>query len=108
MIRVSLPGETQELGLGVEVVQVQLEDVFQMARQADSRKIEGLFTSLKERLEHLEELDETAVRGTLAVYLALRRLAEENRLDGMAIRCWPQFFHRFEMRGLRGHVPAFG
>ena len=78
--------------LGVEVIQVQLEDVFQMARQADSREIEGLFASLKERLDHLEELDETAVRGTLAVYLALRRLAEEKRLDGLGIRCWPQFF----------------
>jgi L-fucose isomerase-like protein len=43
-------------------------------------------------LDHLEELDETAVRGTLAVYLALRRLAEEKRLDGLGIRCWPQFF----------------
>ena len=32
------------------------------------------------------------MRGTLSAYIALRRLAEENRLDGMGVRCWPQFF----------------
>jgi L-fucose isomerase-like protein len=78
--------------LGVEVVQLQLEDVFQMARQADSREVDKLFTALKRKLDRLDELDPSAVRGTLAVYLALRRLAEENRLDGLGIRCWPQFF----------------
>jgi L-fucose isomerase-like protein len=78
--------------LGVEVVQVQLETVFEMARQADPQKVEGLFTGLKGKLDRLEDLDPTAVRGTLAAYLALRRLAEENRLDGLGIRCWPQFF----------------
>jgi L-fucose isomerase-like protein len=78
--------------LGVEIAQFQIETVFQMARQADLRKVEGVFTALKARLDRLEELDGIAVRGTLAAYLALRRLAEENHLDGMAIRCWPQFF----------------
>ncbi len=78
--------------LGVEVVQFQLEEVFQMARRADSREVEGLFASLRTKLDRLDELDGRAVRGTLAAYLALRRLAEENRLDGMGIRCWPQFF----------------
>jgi L-fucose isomerase-like protein len=78
--------------LGVKIVQFQIETVFQMARQADLRKVEGVFTALKARLDRLEELDAIAVRGTLAAHLALRRLAEENHLDGMAIRCWPQFF----------------
>ncbi len=84
--------ENLKARLGVEVIQLQLEDVFQMARQADSRKVEVLFENLKTKLDRLDELDGRAVRGTLAAYLALRRLAEENRLDGMAIRCWPQFF----------------
>ncbi len=78
--------------LGVEIAQFQLEEVFQMARQTESGKVEGLYSNLKAKLDRLEELEPTAVRGTLAAYLALRRLAEENRLDGMGIRCWPQFF----------------
>ena len=78
--------------LGVKVVQFQLEDVFQMARQTDSRKVEELFENLEAKLDRLDELDGSAVRRTLAAYLALRRLAEENHLDGMGIRCWPQFF----------------
>ena len=47
---------------------------------------------LEKRLDGLGKLDQTAVRGTLAVYLALRQLAHEKQLDGMGIRCWPQFF----------------
>jgi len=78
--------------LGVEVVQIELEKVFQMTRQADPQKVENLFRKLKEKLDQLEKLDPKAVRGTLASYLALHQIAEESRLDGMGIRCWPQFF----------------
>jgi L-fucose isomerase-like protein len=77
---------------GVEVAQFQLEQVFQMAREADPAKVEELFHELAGKMDRLGELDGSAVRGTLSAYLALRRLAEQNRLDGMAVRCWPQFF----------------
>jgi L-fucose isomerase-like protein len=78
--------------LGTEVVQIELEEIFQRARQADGKKVEGLFGELEKKLDRLNQLDPKAVRGTLASYLALRQVAEENRLNGMAVRCWPQFF----------------
>jgi L-fucose isomerase-like protein len=77
---------------GIEVVQFQLEQIFQMAGQTDPLKVENLFENLRGKLDHFNELDGSAVRGTLSAYLALRRLSEENRLNGMAVRCWPQFF----------------
>ena len=78
--------------LGAEIVPCPLEQVFQMAREADPGKVEGLFDRLQAKVDGLHELDGAAVRGTLSAYLALRHLAEENSLDGMGIRCWPQFF----------------
>jgi len=77
---------------GVEVVPFSLEQVFQGARRADAEKVAELFDRLTAKVDGLRELDGSAVRGTLSAYLALRRLAEENRLDGMGLRCWPQFF----------------
>ena len=78
--------------LGVEVDQIELEKVFQMARQANPQRVEDLYGRLKGKLDQIENLDPKAVRATLASYLALRQIAEESRLDGMAVRCWPQFF----------------
>jgi L-fucose isomerase-like protein len=71
---------------------MELEKVFQMARQADPQEVETIFRKLKEKLDQIEQLDPKAVRGTLASYVALHQIAQENRLDGMGIRCWPQFF----------------
>jgi L-fucose isomerase-like protein len=78
--------------LGVEIVQIELERAFQKARRADPREIDDLFRKLKEKVERLDELEPKAVRGTLASYVALQQIAQENGLNGMAIRCWPQFF----------------
>ncbi len=47
---------------------------------------------LDRRLNNLAELDSPALNGTLQVYAALQTLATEQHLDGLAVRCWPEFF----------------
>jgi L-fucose isomerase-like protein len=84
--------EKLQARFGVEVAQFRLDQVFEMARAADPGKVEDLFRDLAGKIDRIDELDGSAVRGTLSACLALRRLSEENRLDGMAVRCWPQFF----------------
>jgi len=78
--------------LGVEVVQVNLEQFFEQARGADSQAVERLAQELGQKLGNLSELDQTALRGTLGSYLAFRQLAEQQGLHGLAVRCWPEFF----------------
>ena len=85
------PGALQTR-LGVEIVQVDLEQVFLESRRADPQQIDGLLDRLRSRLDGLDDLDQKALRGTLGSYLALRRLAEEEKLDGLSVRCWPEFF----------------
>lgn len=77
---------------GVDVVQVELADIFEAAKRADPQQVDALEQGLIARLDGLQELDRSAVRRTLSSYLALRRLTEEERLAGLAVRCWPEFF----------------
>jgi len=77
---------------GLQVVQVNLERIFQGARTADPQKVEAVFQGLSKRLDNLDQLDQVALRGTLGAYVTLRQLAEQEHLDGLAVRCWPEFF----------------
>jgi L-fucose isomerase-like protein len=77
---------------GLDVIQLDLDNVFDLAKGADTQQVDALEQALLTRLEGLQELDRPAVRRTLASYLALRTLAEEKRLEGLAVRCWPEFF----------------
>ncbi|MBN1139604.1 MAG: L-fucose/L-arabinose isomerase family protein [Anaerolineae bacterium] len=77
---------------GLDVVQVELVDIFEAAKKADSPQVDALEQDLSSKLEGLPALDRAAVRRTLSSYLALRQRAQEERLAGLAVRCWPEFF----------------
>lgn len=78
--------------LGVQIVPLTLEEVFAGARATPADAVAEALTTLRTRLDGLDALDQTAVRGTIATYLTLRDLAARLHLDGLAVRCWPQFF----------------
>ena len=78
--------------LGLELVHTGLGEVFRGARTAEPQEIEAVWQRLISQLDGLQELDQAALRGTLATYLTLRQLAEQENLDGLAVRCWPEFF----------------
>jgi len=44
---------------------------------------------------NLGEMDQDATRKTLKVYAALRSRAENEGFDGIAVRCWPEFFTQY-------------
>ena len=48
--------------------------------------------SLETRLPNLGELEQAPLNGTLGAYVVLRELAINKGLDGIAVRCWPEFF----------------
>ncbi len=77
---------------GLEISQIGLEEIFQGAKATPTQETETVLQAWSARLDGLDQLDQEALRGTLRTYLALRRLAERERLDGLAVRCWPEFF----------------
>jgi len=78
---------------GLEVVQYELaEDLFPLARKIDTSRLETIHAGLSEQVTGLDELEHEATLGTLSVYAALQRLAQQQGLGGFAVRCWPEFF----------------
>ncbi len=78
--------------LGAQVVRRELAGVFERVRSAAPGEVDGALTRIKQRVDGLDALDQTALRGTLGAYVTLKRLAQEDDLSGLAIRCWPEFF----------------
>lgn len=77
---------------GLAVRRIELAEVFQRARAVPEVHTAAVRASLDRRLDNLAELEQTPLTGTLNVYSALKQIAEEERLDGLAVRCWPEFF----------------
>ena len=84
--------EALKAQLGIEVAQFELDEFFARARQADRSKVAALAGQLSETLAGFDDMEAAATNGTLGVYLALDDLVREENLNGMAVRCWPEFF----------------
>ncbi|MFC1463769.1 MAG: L-fucose/L-arabinose isomerase family protein [Candidatus Brachytrichaceae bacterium NZ_4S206] len=77
--------------LGIDVVHFELPAVFERARAINGR-IGALRERIGAQVGNLDALAREPTNGTLAVYAALKQLAEESRCDALAVRCWPEFF----------------
>lgn len=78
--------------LGVEVVQLDLQNVFKEARKAPDSEIDAVLSTVQARVAGVDAVEQEPMRGTLATYLTLKSEADRNKLNGMAVRCWPEFF----------------
>jgi len=78
--------------LGLQVRKIELEEVFDRARKTPAASLAAVRAGLDTRLDNLAELEQTPLMGTLSVYSALKEIVEEEKLDGLAVRCWPEFF----------------
>jgi L-fucose isomerase-like protein len=79
--------------LGVEIVDVDLRrQVFEPSRTVPEAEVDATAARINNRVTGLASLDATATRGTLRTYLTLNKLAQSETLQGMAVRCWPEFF----------------
>lgn len=77
---------------GVRVEQIPLENVFQRTHVIPLSEVNDVREVLDQHLDNLSTLNQDALQGTLRVYLALREIAQEQGFDGIAVRCWPEFF----------------
>lgn len=77
---------------GVRLIQHNLDTLFAQARAVDPAAVEAVAGDLRSVLVNLDALDAAATQGTLSAYVALRDLAAQEGLAGLAVRCWPQFF----------------
>jgi L-fucose isomerase-like protein len=83
--------ELQRL-FGLTTVHIPLERVFSRARAVEPAAISSVRQRLDARLPNLAELEQKPLAGTLSVYTVLQEMVKEEKLDGLAVRCWPEFF----------------
>jgi L-fucose isomerase-like protein len=77
---------------GVEIVQADLDPIFQATREADQGNVEDIYANLTTKVDEIDTLDPQATQKSIASYLTLRQLSQDEGLDGLAVRCWPEFF----------------
>jgi L-fucose isomerase-like protein len=77
---------------GIRVERLELGQVFERARNTPAENIGRIRSGLDSSLNNLESLDQKPLNGTLGVYSALKGISEDAKLDGLAVRCWPEFF----------------
>jgi L-fucose isomerase-like protein len=77
---------------GVVIESISLNEVFSRTQAISDAQVTPIYARLDGCLENLADLDRSAVKGTLKVYAALHAIAVERNLDGLAVRCWPEFF----------------
>jgi L-fucose isomerase-like protein len=77
---------------GIHIEKIDLQAVFARARTIKTAQLASVRADLDEKLDNLTELNQPALNNTLRVYQTLHDLADELALDGLAVRCWPEFF----------------
>ncbi len=78
--------------LGVEIVQRELTGVFAQVRELAPTDIAPVLEEIKGKVAGLDALDQKALHGSLGVYLTLNHLVKQENFQGLAVRCWPEFF----------------
>lgn len=89
-----LDEELLEQVFGVQIEQIDLDTVFNLAKGFSNNQVDYVRKALDNQVDELSLLDQTALSGTLRVYLALNGLSTRFGLSGLAIKCWPEFFEK--------------
>jgi L-fucose isomerase-like protein len=90
--------------LGATIVRLKLEELLEAARQASAEEAARLARELMTRVGAEEGVSEEIVAENLRLYLGMQRLVERHRLDGYAIRCWPELRNQLPVTACLTHV----
>lgn len=88
----SYSGEALATLFGTQIVPLPLQQALDRARVAGVEQRDAFIQRVAEVTDNLDTLDRDGVSGTAGVYVALREYADVEQLDGVAVRCWPEYF----------------
>lgn len=81
--------------IGPSVTQIDLASVFMAAEAAAVPAVEMAIASTAQRSPSLHTLDSAQVRRFGEAYVVLHEALQAQHLDGLAVRCWPEFPQQF-------------
>lgn len=80
---------------GIESTTTPVRDFIESVKQLPDSVADEPYARRARDFPNLGEMDQVATRKTLKVYSALRSRAENEGFDGIAVRCWPEFFTQY-------------
>ncbi|TQV70287.1 L-fucose/L-arabinose isomerase family protein [Denitrobaculum tricleocarpae] len=80
---------------GVETQTLPIGGFIASAAAVDDAKADAVRARAAGDLGSLDDLDQDSLQKSMKVYVALRGLADEENLQALAVRCWPEFFTDF-------------
>ena len=99
--------------LGVQVQAINLESIFARMPQVSTEQLTPLRQELAQKLPNLADLEAVPLQGTLQAFQVMKQVAQEEQLDGLAVRCWPEFFEEMNCAACGAmsllndsHIPA--
>ena len=82
--------------LGVEVVQITIDELFNCYKQVSQSRIGELVHDLKQRSNRVL-VEDIWLEKTARVIGGMQMLKEEYKLDAAAVKCWPEFQSELDM-----------
>jgi L-fucose isomerase-like protein len=81
--------------IGTSVTQIDLARLFEAASRVVEDKVEAAIASTAQRSTGLRQLNASEVQRFGEAYVVLKEMLETQDLDGLAVRCWPEFPQQF-------------
>ena len=80
---------------GIESATVPVAEFIESVKALPDSIADAPYARRAKDFPNLGEMDQEATRKSLKVYAALSERAKTEKLDGIAVRCWPEFFTQY-------------
>lgn len=77
---------------GLNLKKFSLAEIFNQIDQVEIDRILTHRAVLEQTIDNLNSVDQSALNKSIATYDTFINLGEKFSLDGLAVRCWPEFF----------------
>jgi L-fucose isomerase-like protein len=100
MIDVEIKNEELVRALGATAIEFDFENFLKMVDSASPERAAAAAQRLMTAAGGVREIDAQRLADNLRIYVSLKEIVADNKLDGYCMRCWP------EMRDQRGITPC--
>ena len=80
---------------GIKVEELDLDELFSLAKTVKTKKIEDDLRYLKNRLTFIENVNQKELTNSLKLKNSLQEIKLKGNYDAFAIRCWPEMFAEY-------------
>jgi len=96
--------------LGVEVLELDIEQILAGAEKVNSNLVSKTVREIRATAATFDHSQSNALEKTARVFQSVMAVAEEKKLDGIAMSCWPQFQSDYGLAvcSVMGHLNTHG